>query len=190
MSRRPHSRVSSSDGSDPPSPKLVTPPRELEYLIVELDSNDFGAWCVIHSRISKHFFWSEDGDVIPCLNPDTESEKHYVIKILDRTDRKGDVWYEKVVMMNDFVKSTSKSSVMTGGSPEECLEMLEEKMRDDYPHNFLDWNDRALLLRYYRDTTDFGYPPDGDELNEARIETEDSTEGEGAEPGAKKPRGE
>ena len=188
MSRRRHLRESSSDGSDPPSPMLVTPPREIPYLIVELDSNDFGAWCVIHSRIAKHFFWSEDGDVIPCLNPDTESEKHYVIKILDRPDHKGDIWYEKVVMMNDFVKSTPKS-VMSGGSPEESLEMLEEKMREDFPHNFLDWNDRALLLRYYRDTTDFGYPPDGDELNEARLEPEDSTEGEG-EPDAKKPRGE
>ena len=62
-------------------------------------------------------------------------------------------------------------------------------MRADYPHDFLDIHDRALLLRDYRDTTDFGYLPDADELNETRIKPDDSADG-GGDPEAKKSRGE
>ena len=190
MSKRFHLRHSSSSGSDPPSPNQVTPPRPTQYHEIKIDDNSFGAWCMLHSNLPTHFFWSQPGDVFTVLNPDDQDPRHYIVKVKITADHRTDNWADKIHRMNEFVSATPKEAIELGGSPEETIENLEMKMMMDHPSNFLDQFDRWFLLKYYKSTYDFGYH-DVENLDEARIEDPsepDSGAGQDGEPVSKRQR--
>ena len=62
-------------------------------------------------------------------------------------------------------------------------------MSEFFPYWVLNTFDRNFLLRYYGETFDYGYPAQFDDLDEARVESEETSGGEGSsEPVAKKPK--
>ena len=187
MSKRFHLRESSSSGSDPPSPFQTTPPREVEYYEIKISTNQFGAWLILHSGISRHFFYTRPGDVFVIMNPDATDPKHYIVKVMKRGGLNSNI-ANTIFRMDEFVATTTRESVV-GGSPEETEENLNDKMSEFFPYWVLNTFDRNFLLRYYEETFDYGYPAQFDDLDEARIESEETSGGEGSsEPVAKKPK--
>ena len=187
MPRRYHLRESSSSGSDPPSPFQTTPPREVEYYEIKISTNQFGAWLLLHSGISGHFIYTRPGDVFVIMNPDSTDPKHYIVRVVKRGGLNSNL-AETIFRMDEFVATTTRESVV-GGSPEETEENLKEKMSEFFPYWLLNLHDRNFLLRYYEETFDYGYPAQFDDLDEARIESEETSGGEGSsEPVAKKPK--
>ena len=187
MPRRHHLRESSSSGSDPPSPFQTTPPREIEYHEIKISTNQFGAWLLLESGIGGHFIYTRPGDVFVVMNDNPDDPKHYIVKVVKRGDLNSNL-AEAIYQMDEFVATTTRASVL-GGSPEETRENLSEKMSEFFPYWLMNMHDRNFLLRYYEATLNYGYPEQFDDLDEARLESEETSGGEeSSEPAAKRPK--